>query len=107
MDRTLTVKLLLALVSVAAITVVIGVTGLRGVGGLAHDVRRIHDRAAVPMTDLTTAQAAYHTMEIKTLQHLATTDSAATKQIEADIKASTPSSPTPWRRSGPISRLPR
>jgi hypothetical protein len=40
----------------------------------------------VPMTDLSAAQAAYNTMQIQTLQHLATSDEAATEQIEADIK---------------------
>jgi methyl-accepting chemotaxis protein len=86
MDRSLTAKLLSGLLCVAAIMVVVGLSGLRGMGSIAHDAELIYEEAAVPMADFATVRAAYNNMRVETLEHVFTSDDQAMLELEAKIK---------------------
>jgi methyl-accepting chemotaxis protein len=86
MDRSLAVKLLTVLLCVAAIMVVVGLSGLRGMGSIAHDAELIYQEATKPMADFSAARAAYNTMRANTLEHVFTPDNPNMLRLEADIR---------------------
>jgi methyl-accepting chemotaxis protein len=85
----LRVKLLGISAVLLALTVLIGLIGVRNSSSVDHDAQRMYDGSVAPLADLGTAQAKYNENRALLGNHLLSRDPAVKHQLEAQIAANT------------------
>lgn len=85
-NRNTMTKLLIGFMVVTAIMVVVGLNGLRSMGGVQGSFQDTHQNQLVPITHLATARGLMLRTRIDALNHVLAQDPGRMRDLEAEIK---------------------
>ncbi len=85
-NRKIMTKLLIGFMAVTAVMVVVGLNGLKQVGGIQGNFQDVHQNQLIPITHLATIRGTLLRIRVNVLSHVIATDSGKMQEFEGQIK---------------------